>query len=109
MFADAGIARLRAKSQQLTAFLHAALMARCGNEIEIITPADPQQRGCQLSVRVRGGAERARRVYAALGRRRVVGDWRDPDTIRLAPVPFYNSYADSWGAAEQLVGALSER
>ena len=109
MFAAAGVARLRAKSRQLTGFLHDALRDRCGDEIEIITPGDPEQRGCQLSVRIRGGVERARRVYAALGRRHVVGDWREPDTIRLAPVPLYNSYTDAWRAAEQLAGALSER
>ena len=109
MFSAVGLAALRAKSRRLTAFLYEALLAHCGQQVEVITGADPQQRGCQLSVRVRGGKERARRVYAALGKRGVVGDWREPDTIRLAPVPFYNSFADAWCAAEQLAGALGER
>ena len=108
LFAAAGMARLRAKSLRLTAFLHEMLLAACGGEIEIITPGDPQQRGCQLSVRVRGGTERARRAFAALERRGVIGDWREPDTIRLAPVPLYNSYDDAWHAADQLAAALRD-
>jgi kynureninase len=47
-------------------------------------------------------------VHADLGRRQVVADWREPDTIRLAPVPFYNTFGDSWRAAEQLAGALRD-
>ena len=109
MFTAVGLAALRAKSLQLTAFLHQALLARCGEQIEVITGTDPQQRGCQLSVRVRGGTQRARRAYEVLGQRGVVSDWREPDTIRLAPVPFYNSFTDAWCAAEQLAAALSER
>ena len=108
IFASAGIARLRAKSQRLSGFLLAALEARCGNDIELLSPRDPRQRGAQLSVRVRGGGERARRAFEALTRRKVVGDWREPDTIRLAPVPLYNSYADAWRAADQFGAALRE-
>jgi kynureninase len=108
MFSAAGIAALRAKSVQLTSFLQDALLSRCGQDLEIITGTDPRQRGCQLSVRVRGGTARAQRVYAALGERQVVADWREPDTIRLAPVPFYNSFTDAWCAAEQLGQALGE-
>ena len=106
MFTAAGLAALRSKSERLTAFLHDALLSQCGQEIEVITGADRHGRGCQLSVRVRGGTERARRVYATLGERGVVGDWREPDTIRLAPVPFYNSFTEAWCAAELLAGAL---
>jgi kynureninase len=108
IFDAAGIARLRAKSRQLTAFLSAALQQRCGAQLELITPADAEQRGCQLSIRVGGGGERAARVHAALHRRGVVTDWREPDTIRLAPAPLYNSYADAWRAADQLAAAMAE-
>jgi kynureninase len=107
-FSTVGIDRLRAKSRQLTDFLHAALLDRGGAGIEIISPGQSAQRGAQLSIRVRGGSLRARRVHAALGRRGVVSDWREPDTIRLAPVPLYNCYADAWRAAEQLAEALGE-
>ena len=105
----AGMDSLRAKSLRLTSFLQAALELRCGADIEFINPRDPHQRGAQLSIRVRGGSERARVVHAALGQRSVVSDWREPDTIRMAPVPLYNSYADAWRAAEQLAAALGQR
>jgi kynureninase len=108
MFTAAGLGALRSKSAQLTGFLRDALLSRCGQGLEMITGSEPRQRGCQLSVRVRGGTARARRVYAALGERRVVADWREPDTIRLAPVPLYNTFGDAWRAAEQLGEALSE-
>lgn len=108
IFAAAGIERLRAKSQRLSDFLLASLEACCGDGIELLSPRDPRQRGAQLSVRVHGGSERARRAFDALGRRNVVSDWREPDTIRLAPVPLYNSYADAWRAAEQFAAALAE-
>jgi kynureninase len=108
MFATAGIAPLREKSRRLTDFLHAALLDRCGSGVEIISPGQSTERGAQLSIRVNGGSLRARRVHAALGRRGVVSDWREPDTIRLAPVPLYNRYADAWHAAEQLAAALRD-
>jgi kynureninase len=106
LFAGAGMTRLRAKSCTLTAFLLEALRDHCGDALEIITPAAVDQRGAQLSVRVLGGSERARRVFAALERRGVVADWREPDTIRLAPVPLYNSYMDAWRAAAELAAAI---
>jgi kynureninase len=109
MFAAVGLEALHEKSKRLTAFLHDALLRQCLQSIEMITGADSQRRGCQLSIRVRGGTERARRVYAALTKRQVVADWREPDTIRLAPVPFYNSFTEAWRAAEQLAGALGEQ
>jgi kynureninase len=108
LFAAAGIAPLREKSRRLTDFLHAALLQRCGSGIGIISPGQSAERGAQLSIRVNGGSLRARRVHAALGSRGVVSDWREPDTIRLAPVPLYNRYADAWHAAEHLAAALRE-
>ncbi|MDE2251453.1 MAG: kynureninase, partial [Gammaproteobacteria bacterium] len=92
LFAAAGMTRLRAKSRTLTDYLARALRARCGAALDLVSPADAAQRGAQLSVRVRGGAERARRVFEALQPRGVVADWREPDIIRLAPAPLYNSY-----------------
>lgn len=107
-FADAGLARLRSKSRSLTSFLHASLLASCGDDIQIISPANAEERGAQLSIRVRGGSERARRVHAALRQRSVVADWREPDTIRLAPVPLYNRFADAWRAASEFAGAIRD-
>lgn len=108
LFSEAGLARLRSKSRSLTAFLHASLHACCADDIEIISPADAEQRGAQLSVRVRGEPKRARRVHDALGQRGVVADWREPDTIRLAPVPLYNSFGDAWRAANEFAGAIRD-
>jgi len=105
-FAAAGMPALRAKSLQLTGYLEHCLAALCGADILVVTGADPQQRGCQLSIRVRGGSERARRVHAALDASGVVTDWREPETIRMAPVPLYNRYADALRAAQQLALAL---
>ena len=65
----------------------------------MLTPADPARRGCQLSVRVKRDA---RKAFAALLERGVVCDWREPDVIRLAPVPFYNRFADVMRCVEVL-------
>ena len=57
-------------------------------------PRDPAQRGCQLSIRVTGGRARGRDRFDFLAARGVLGDWREPDVIRISPVPLYNSFAD---------------
>ena len=88
-----GMAALRRKSEQLTARLEAHLrgLGLPTATLEIITPADPAQRGCQLSVLVH---ERGRELFDHLAARGVLADWREPNVIRLAPVPLYNSFAD---------------
>lgn len=91
IFDDAGIANLRAKSERLTAFL-AFLLAEIKDErIDVITPSDKSARGCQLSIRVRNSDKN---LFHALESRGVVADWREPDVIRVAPVPLYNSFTD---------------
>jgi kynureninase len=79
-----------------------------GAELAVVTPAEPAQRGSQLSLRVRAGAQRGRRVFQSLGRRGLVCDWREPDIIRLAPVPFYNGFEDVLRAAWQLSESFRE-
>jgi kynureninase len=91
LFSEVGMDRLRAKSEALTGLLDAALRERFADSVEVITPADPARRGCQLSVRVK---REARMTFTALLERGVVCDWREPDVIRLAPVPLYNRFAD---------------
>ena len=105
-FSGAGMAALRAKSLRLTGYLEYCLAQLCGSDIAVLTGADPQQRGCQLSIRVRGSSERASGVHAALDASGVVTDWREPDTIRLAPVPLYNRFGDALRAAQMLALAL---
>ncbi len=96
VFHRAGLARLRAKSLRLTAYLEALVGAHLGEFIEIITPVDPEQRGCQLSLRVRAGRETGRALFDALANQGVVGDWREPDVIRMSPTPLYNRFSDCW-------------
>jgi kynureninase len=106
-FRRAGMSALRSKSIQLTAYLQQLLEARCGDSVQLVTPSAAAERGCQLSVRVRGGPRQARAVFDALLPHGVVGDWREPDIIRLAPVPLYNSYHDAWRAADALTAVLA--
>jgi kynureninase len=94
LFREAGMERLRARSRALTGWLGHNLENELGELLEILSPADPERRGCQLSLRVAGGREAGRELHAYLEQRGVVTDWREPDIIRVAPVPLYNSYAD---------------
>lgn len=103
----AGLAALRAKSLRLTAYLEYLLHERCGMQLAQVTGNDPATRGAQLSVRVRGGRARARALFESLARRGLIADWREPDIIRLAPVPLYNSFADVWRAVDILAAALA--
>lgn len=94
-----GMAALRAKSEALTGLLASLVRERLGDTLDILTPADPAQRGCQLSLRVAGGHDapsrgRGRALFDHLRANGILGDWREPDVIRIAPVPLYNRFAD---------------
>lgn len=106
IFGRAGIANLRDKSVHLTGFLERLVRGLLPQAVEIITPADPAQRGCQLSLRITRSAPDARRVFQRLTAAGVVGDWREPDVLRLAPTPLYTSYGDVWSAVDALSRAL---
>jgi len=108
MFRAAGIEDLRAKSVRLTAYAERLIRERCGNEIRVITPEAIEERGCQLSLRVTGGSRRGRRIFDALADHGVVCDWREPDIIRIAPVPLYNRFVDVFDLVEEMVTALKE-
>ena len=110
LFAAAGIGALRRKSVALTGSLEALLVTRAAGRVQIVTPADPAQRGCQLSLRLRGPdpAAAARRAFAALAARDVVCDLREPDILRVAPVPLYNGFEDTWLFVEALLDALGD-
>lgn len=92
IFDEATMPALRAKSEKLTAHLERLLSEIGSDRIEIITPTDPQQRGCQLSIRVK---DAKRGLFDAITSRGVIADWREPDVIRVAPVPLYNTFKDA--------------
>jgi kynureninase len=95
-FDRAGIANLRAKSEQLTAYLAfivAEVAKATGTNLEVITPNDPAQRGCQLSILAHG---HGKALFNKLTERGLIADWREPNVIRVAPVPMYNSFEDVW-------------
>jgi kynureninase len=106
LFRRAGGARLRRKSLALTGFLRRAIESLAPDRVEIITPADPRSHGCQLSLRLIQEPAAARRSFEALGREGVIGDWREPDVLRLSPTPLYNSFADAWTAAAALARVM---
>jgi kynureninase len=108
MFRASGIGELRAKSIRLTAYAERLLRERTGNDIQVITPTAAEERGCQLSMRVSGGPRRGRRIFDALGDHGMVCDWREPDIIRIAPVPLYNRFIDIFELVEELAAALKE-
>ena len=68
--------------------------------LQVVTPADPERRGAQLSIRVLGGRERGRSLFEYLMEHGIVGDWREPDVIRISPAPLYNRFADCVAFAE---------
>lgn len=105
LFGEAELPRLRRKSVALSGYLE-FLLDRLAADVELITPRAAESRGCQISVRIRGREGRGKRVFDALTSRGIIGDWREPDTIRLAPVPLYNSFADVHRGAEALAEAL---
>jgi kynureninase len=106
LFDEAGMPALRAKSLRLTGYLETLLNAKLSNGLTILTPSDPEARGCQLSLRLRRTPAQARAVFEALNRQGFVGDWREPDVIRIAPVPLYNRFVDVWQFTKALEQCL---
>jgi kynureninase len=106
-FAAVGLPALRQKSVALTNYFERLVQARLGGRVQVITPANPAERGAALSLRLVGlSRDRARAVFDGLRRRSVLPDWREPDVIRAAPVPFYNSYDDVWRCVDALRAEL---
>jgi kynureninase len=109
VFDRATLPALREKSVKLTGYLEKLLLAprtrssasengmvnAAGSSapVEVLTPREPHARGCQLSIRVPG---RGREILSSLLSMGVVCDFREPDVVRAAPVPLYNSFHDAW-------------
>ncbi len=91
IFDRAGMALSRAKSERLTGYLESLIQAWDLPGVTLITPADPAQRGAQLSLQIEHGG---RALYQRLTKAHIICDWREPDVIRVAPVPLYNTFLD---------------
>jgi kynureninase len=94
IFRRAGMPALRTKSEQLTGYFDALIREHVDDVLAIATPRDPAQRGCQLSLRVKGPREAGRSLFEHLHARGIIVDWREPDVIRAAPTPLYNRRID---------------
>ncbi len=105
MFDEVGLDALRAKSIKLTGYLESLLRDLATDRFEIITPADTLARGCQLSLKV---PHDAKDLFDAISRQGIVVDFREPDVIRAAPAPFYNSFEDAWNFADALRQGVRE-
>ena len=99
IFDEAGMQPLRAKSRRLSAYLEGWVGHAAGRRVELLTPDEPGARGCQISLRV---LDRPRELFSALEQRGIVVDFREPDVIRVAPVPLYNSFADVLGFGQAM-------
>ena len=101
IFEEAGMERLHAKRKLLSGYLHFILneINNKQNEkiIEIITPSDESQRGCQVSMLM---LQKGREIFDELTKQGVIADWREPNVIRIAPVPLYNSFEDVYRFGE---------
>jgi kynureninase len=91
IFDEAGMPALRAKSILLTGYLEYLLTREPPRNFTIITPRDPEQRGAQLSLRMH---ENGKAILQRLLEQNVICDWREPDLIRVAPAPLYNSFEE---------------
>lgn len=104
VFEEAGIKNLREKSKKLTGYLEFLLREnKLTDKLEILTPSEPEQRGCQLSLRFFGNGKE---VFNKLIASDVICDWREPDVIRIAPTPLYNKFEEVWQFVEIIKGVI---
>lgn len=105
IFQQAGMKNLRAKSVLLTGYLEFLLseLNPSAKHFNIITPRSPEERGCQLSILMK---QDGRKVFDYITKAGVIADWREPDVIRIAPVPLYNSFEDVFAFAQIFKQAL---
>ena len=104
IFGEVGMNKLSEKSKKLTGYFE-FLLKQLGEEaIKIITPSNPEERGCQLSIQVKNADKSVHKKLTEAG---VISDWREPDVIRCAPVPLYNSFQDVYYMVERLQTILN--
>ena len=105
IFHEVGMSSLSEKSKKLTSYLEALLDAQLGEYLEIITPSSNKSRGCQLSIRLKN---KSNNIVKKLHENGVICDWREPDIIRVAPVPLYNSFQDCYQFVYKLKEIINE-
>lgn len=95
IFQEAGMKALRKKSVELTGYLEYLIKEADprAESVTIITPDDPEARGCQLSLYMK---HNGRKVFTKLSKAGIIADWREPNVIRIAPTPLYNTFEDVW-------------
>ena len=103
IFHEAGMERLRTKSISLTGYLEFLLKCNAPQNFRIVTPCEPERRGAQLSIRI---PAKGRALCERLVCDGVIGDWREPDIFRVAPVPLYNSYHDAFRFVQRFAAAI---
>lgn len=104
MFNEVGIDKLITKSKKLTGYFEFLLNQLGEDSIKIITPINPNERGCQLSIQVKNADKTLHNKLIEIG---IISDWREPDVIRCAPVPLYNSFEDVFRLVEKLKAILN--
>jgi kynureninase len=103
IFAEAGMERLRAKSVKLTAYLEFLLRQNASSKFSVITPSSEDERGAQISIRLH---QHGRSLCDRLASDGIVGDWREPDIFRVAPIALYNTFLDVHQFVRHFTAAL---
>ena len=106
IFAEAGFQNIRAKSRKLTGYLEYLINEIKDDRIWILTPSNPEERGCQLSIQVKNADRSMHDGFMQAG---IICDWREPDVIRVAPAPLYNSFEDVYEMAQRLKQLLAQK
>ena len=106
IFAEAKMENLRAKSLLLSGYMEFLINNLADDSIKIITPVEPSQRGCQLSIQMKN-ADKS--LFTWLTEKGVIADWREPDVIRVAAVPMYNSFSDVYSFVNLLNEGLQKQ
>lgn len=104
LFNEVGMEALLEKSKKLTGYLEFLLDELKDQRIDVITPKNPKERGCQLSIQVKNADKNLHKKLLEAG---VVSDWREPDVIRVAPAPLYNSFEDVYQFVQRLKKILA--
>jgi kynureninase len=102
IFAKTTMQQLRAKSEMLTGFLYFLLAEKIAAgtlDLQIITPENKEERGCQLSLLTNS---KGKQLFEKISAQGVIADWREPNVIRVAPVPLYNTFEEVYTFANML-------